>query len=146
LGPANKRAIVAFVERGGNLRTFYVAHADKVTAAKIVTDNIAKESRLHTDEIRIYFGADMYFAAYETVRYSSREYIRGDVHTNSAKGYFSVIQTRNERVNQDCKEKCLYRYLAEYDFSCNHGVALGGFQLSPALHIAPRLHWINCSG
>ena len=55
---ANKRSIVALVERGGNVRTFRVAVADKVTVTNIVTDNIAKESRLHTDESKLYFGAD----------------------------------------------------------------------------------------
>ena len=35
-GPANKRAIVALVERGGNLRSFHVAVADKDTVNKIV--------------------------------------------------------------------------------------------------------------
>src|SRR5437588_1929452 len=33
-GPRNKRAIVALVERGGSVRTFHVAAADKVTVQK----------------------------------------------------------------------------------------------------------------
>jgi ISXO2-like transposase domain len=52
-GPANKRPIVALVERGGNVRTFHVPVADKATVTKIVRENIAKESRLHTDESRL---------------------------------------------------------------------------------------------
>src|SRR5690242_6854547 len=48
-GPHHKRAIVTLVERGGKARSFYAenAHVDKV--AKIVRENVAKESRLHTD-------------------------------------------------------------------------------------------------
>jgi hypothetical protein len=86
------RAIVALVERAGNVRTFHVAHADKITVSKIVTNNIAKESRVHTDESRLYFGASEHFSAHETVHHSSGEYVRGDVHTNSAKGYFSIFK------------------------------------------------------
>jgi hypothetical protein len=56
-----------------------------VTVTKIVADNIAKENCLHTDERRLYFGADTHRAAHETVRHSSGEYVRGYVHTNSAK-------------------------------------------------------------
>ena len=41
------RAIVALVERGGNVRTFHVAHADKDTISKIVVDNIAAKSLAH---------------------------------------------------------------------------------------------------
>jgi hypothetical protein len=64
------RPIVALVERGGNVRTFHVAHADKLTVSKIVMDNIAKESRLHTDGSRLYTGADQHFATHDTVHHS----------------------------------------------------------------------------
>ena len=53
-GPRNKRPIVALVERGGNVRTFHVPVADKGTVGKIVRDNIARKSRLHTDESSLY--------------------------------------------------------------------------------------------
>lgn len=119
------RPIVALVERGGNVRTFHVTNADKATVGKIVTDNIAKESRLHTDESRLYFGADQHFAAHETVHHSSGEYVRGDVHTNSAEGYFSIFKRGMRGIYQHCAEKHLHRYLAEYDFRYNHRVKLG---------------------
>lgn len=118
------RPVVALVERGGKVRTFHVAHADKVTVAKIVTDNVAKESRLHT-ESRLYTEVGQQFAAHETVHHSSGEYARGDVHTNSAEGYFSIFKRGMRGIYQHCDEKHLHRYLAEYDFRYNHRVALG---------------------
>lgn len=66
----NSRAIVALVERGGNLRSFHVAVADKDTVSRIVTENVLRETRLHTDESRLYTGADAHFAAHETVKHS----------------------------------------------------------------------------
>src|SRR5215213_8565185 len=68
-GPSNKRAIVALVERGGNVRTFHVAVADKATVTKIVRENIAKETRLHTDESNLYTGSDAHFSAHKTVKH-----------------------------------------------------------------------------
>jgi len=121
----NNRPIVALVERGGRVRTFHVAVADKDTVQGIVRDNIARESRLHTDESRLYFGADEHFATHETVKHSAKEYARGDVHTNSAEGYFSIFKRGMRGVYQHCKEKHLHRYLAEYDFRYNHRVKLG---------------------
>jgi len=115
----NNRAIVALVERGGDVRSFHVAHADKATVAKIVMDNIAKESRLHTDESRLYFGADQHFASHETVRHSAGEYARGDVNTNSAEGYFGIFKRGMRGVYQHCAEKNLHRYLAEFGFRYN---------------------------
>lgn len=119
------RPIVALVERGGNVRTFHVAHADKVTVTKIVRDNVDRETRLHTDESRLYTGSDLHFAAHETVHHSSGEYARGDVNTNSAEGYFSIFKRGMKGIYQHCGEKHLHRYLAEYDFRYNHRVKLG---------------------
>src|SRR6185437_9041064 len=116
---------VALVERGGNVRTFHVAHADKVTVGKIVADNIARESRLHTDESRLYPEVGALFASHESVKHSAGEYVRGDVHTNSAEGYFSIFKRGMKGVYQHCKEKHLHRYLAEYDFRYNNRIALG---------------------
>jgi hypothetical protein len=42
----NKRPILALVERGGSVRSFHVPVADKATIQKIVTENIARETRL----------------------------------------------------------------------------------------------------
>jgi transposase-like protein len=124
-GPSNKRAIVSLVERGGKVRSFHIPRADKATVAKIVTDNIHHESRLHTDESKLYFGADAFFADHETVKHSAKEYARGDVHTNSAEGYFSIFKRGMRGVYQHCSEKHLHRYLAEFDFRYNHREALG---------------------
>ncbi len=52
-GPANKRPVMALVERGGTVRMFHVPVADKENVTKIVRENIARESRLHTDESRL---------------------------------------------------------------------------------------------
>jgi transposase-like protein len=124
-GPKDKRPIVALVERGGNVRTFHVPVADKPSVQKIVKENIAHESRLHTDESPLYFGAGQHFSAHETVKHTAGEYARDDVHTNSAEGYFSIFKRGMRGVYQHCKEKHLHRYLAEFDHRYNHRVALG---------------------
>jgi transposase-like protein len=124
-GIGHKRAIVALVERGGSVRTFHVGAADKFTVTKIVRDNVSRESRFHTDESRLYFGSDKEFASHETVKHSDYEYVRGDVHVNSAEGYFSIFKRGMRGIYQHCAEKHLHRYLAEYDFRYNHRIALG---------------------
>jgi transposase-like protein len=124
-GPRDKRPILALVERGGSVRTFHVAVADKATVTKIVTENIAKESRLHTDESRLYTGSEERFSSHETVKHSAGEYVRGDVHTNSAEGFFSIFKRGMTGIYQHCSEKHLHRYLSEYEFRYNHRIKLG---------------------
>ena len=124
-GPSNKRAVLALVERGGETRTFHLDRATKVDVVKIVTDNVAQESYLHTDESRLYGDADQLFAEHHTVKHSVGEYVRGSVHTNTVEGVFSVFKRGMVGVYQHCSEKHLHRYLAEFDFRYNNRVALG---------------------
>lgn len=122
---AHKMPIVSLVQRGGAVRSFHVDHANKVTVAAIVTQNVRRESRLHTDESRLYRGADAHVAAHETVHHASGEYARGDVNTNSVEGFFSIFKRGMKGIYQHCQEKHLHRYLSEYDFRYNNRIALG---------------------
>jgi transposase-like protein len=126
---ANKRPIVALVERGGNVRTFHVPVANKESVAKVVSENIARESRLHTDESNLYPAIGQMFDAHKTVKHSIEEYVRWEdgekIHTNTVEGYFGIFKRGMKGVYQHCKEKHLHRYLAEYDFRYNHRIALG---------------------
>ena len=124
-GPAGKRAVLALVERGGAVRSFHVERADKATVGRIVTENVAREAVLHTDESRLYGGAEAFFAAHETVKHSAGEYVRGDVHTNTIENVFSVFKRGMHGTYQHCSEKHLHRYLAEFDFRYNARSALG---------------------
>lgn len=121
----NNRSIVSLVERGGSVRSFHVAVADAASVATIVNENIARESRLHTDESKLYIKVGKNFAAHETITHSAKEYARGDVTTNSVEGYFSILKRGMRGIYQHCGEKHLHRYLAEYDFRFNHRSALG---------------------
>jgi transposase-like protein len=123
--PAAKRTIVALVERGGKMRSFHVERATKESVAEILRANVAKESRLHTDESRLYGEVGAEFAKHETVRHSRKEYVRGDVHTNTLEGAFGVFKRGMKGVYQHCAEKHLHRYLSEFDFRYNNRIALG---------------------
>lgn len=122
---SNNRPIIGLVERGGRVRTFHAPVADKITVTGIVRENIAKETRLHTDESKLYHGSDEHFATHETVKHTAKEYARGDVNTNTMEGYFSIFKRGMRGVYQHCAEKHLHRYLAEFDFRFNHRVKLG---------------------
>lgn len=125
----DKRAIVTLVERGGAARTFHVARADLSTVQKIVRENVAKESRLHTDKSPLYTAVGKEFAEHGSVDHSQGEYVRyenGDyVSNNAAESYFSVFKRGMKGVYQHCDEKHLHRYLAEFDFRHNTRTRLG---------------------
>ena len=125
VGPARKRAIISLVERGGKVRSFHVENADKATVTRIVNENLHHESRVHTDESRIYGSLFEQVAEHESVKHAAGEYVRGDVHTNTVESYFSIFKRGMRGTYQHCAQKHLHRYLAEFDFRHNHRVALG---------------------
>jgi hypothetical protein len=90
-----------------------------------VRENIAKESRLHTDEHRMYWQVGDGFAAHESVNRSKKEYARGDVTTNTVESFFSVFKRGMHGVYQQCSERHLHRYVAEFDFRYNARQSLG---------------------
>jgi hypothetical protein len=124
-GKRNKRTVIALVERGGQVRSFSVPAAHLGEVVKIVRGNIAKETRLMTDESRLYTTVGKEFAAHETVNHAAKEYARGDVTTNTVESYFSIFKRGMRGVYQHCAEKHLHRYLAEFDFRYNYRASLG---------------------
>jgi transposase-like protein len=120
-----KRAVISLVERGGEVRSFSVPSAHTDIVVDIVRRNIDRESRLHTDESKLYKKIGKEFTAHETVNHARKEYARGDVTTNTVESYFAIFKRGMRGVYQHCSEKHLHRYLAEFDFRYNYRVALG---------------------
>ena len=120
-----KIPIITLVERGGKARSI---QADDITARTLraaVLENAKTESRLMTDELRAYRNIGKRFASHESVRHSEDEYVRGEAHTNTVEGFFSVFKRGMIGVYQHCDERHLHRYAAEFDFRYNTRTALG---------------------
>jgi hypothetical protein len=123
--PPPKEPVLALVERGGKVRSFHIPHVTAATVKPIIVDAIAKASHLRTDESAIYYKLGEGFASHLTVNHSIDEYVRGDAHTNTAEGYFSILKRGIYGVYHHVSETHLKRYLAEFDFRYNERIALG---------------------
>ena len=124
-GAAHKHAVLSLVERGGKVHSVHVDDVKASTLVPIVNENIAKEARVMTDAAVTYYNKLDGFASHETVNHAAEEYVRGDVHTNTVEGYFSIFKRGMKGVYQHCSEKHLHRYLAEFDFRYNARSKLG---------------------
>jgi transposase-like protein len=124
-GHGHKRTVVSLVERGGEVRSFHVDSATKETVGAILRKNTDLASRLMTDESRIYSQIGAEYARHESVNHSAYEYVRGEAHTQTIDGYFSIFKRGMKGVYQHCGEQHLHRYLAEFDFRYNNRIKLG---------------------
>lgn len=124
-GGAHKRVIVGLVERGGKVRTFHVQSATVETVCNLLSTNVSLKSILHTDESNLYKNTGEAYADHQTVFHSKKEYVRGNVHTNTIENVWSVFKRGMKGIYQHCGEAHLPRYLAEFDFRYNRRSNLG---------------------
>jgi transposase-like protein len=114
-GHGHKNAVLSLVDRESEQVCSF--HVDSVSAAElvpIVKANVAKETAMITDEWSGYFSLGDHFASHESVSHKADEYVRGDVHTNTVEGYYSIFKRGMKGVYQHCSEKHLHRYVAEF--------------------------------
>jgi transposase-like protein len=123
--PPPKEPVLALVERGGKVRSFHVPEVTAATLKPIIVDAIAKDSHFRTDESGVYWSIGEQFASHRTVIHSINEYVRGDAHTNTVEGYFSIFKRGIYGVYHHVSQEHLKRYLCEFDFRYNYRVALG---------------------
>lgn len=123
--PPPKEAVIALVERKGRVSSFHVADVNAANLKPILADQISAKSHLRTDESGVYWEAGEGFASHQTVNHSAKEYVRGDAHTNTVEGYFSILKRGIIGVYHHVSQEHLKRYLAEFDFRYNERIALG---------------------
>jgi transposase-like protein len=124
-GPGPQKPVFALVERGGKVRSFHVANVTSNNLHPMIGRHASRDSRFMTDESNIYGGIGWNFSSHETVCHSAKEYVRGDVHTNTVEGYFSILKRGVYGVYQHISEAHLRRYLADFDFRYNHRIKIG---------------------
>ncbi len=124
-GYAHKHAILTLVQRGGSARSFHVDGTSAADLLPIIKANILPGTHVMTDEAGQYSSLSKFFAAHDFTRHGTGEYVRGNVHSNTVEGFYSVFKRGMKGVYQHCKEKHLHRYVAEFDFRYNNRVKLG---------------------
>src|SRR5205807_8015845 len=78
-GGADKRVVLGLVERGARARMIHIQQATIEQVWEHVATNIRRESRLHTDESKIYTVMAKEFAKHETVIHSHQAIVRDDL-------------------------------------------------------------------
>jgi transposase-like protein len=120
-----KQAVAALVERDGSVRSFHVPDVNATNLAPIIARHVHTDSRFTTDESNVYGRTGRWFKDHQTVNHSAKEYVRGDVYTNTLEGYFSILKRGIYGVYQHVSEAHLKRYLSEFDFRYSYRIKTG---------------------
>lgn len=111
-----KTPVFAVVERGGGVRACVVQKLDKVTLTAEIKKHVDPSARVITDESPVYKKLSGFAGGHETVHHASLEFARGDVHSNTVEGFFSLIKRGFYGTYHAVSKKHLGRYVDEFAF------------------------------
>jgi ISXO2-like transposase domain len=111
--------VMSLVERDGAIRSMTLDYP----AMSIIYKHVHTDSRLVTNKAAHYKFPPV--TKHESVDHSKFEWVRGDVHTNTLEGFFSIFKRGLIGVYQHVNARHLDRYLAEFDFRQNTRAKLG---------------------
>jgi len=115
-GIDNKVAVMGMVERDGKAKLKVI---DDKTFKQVVRKNVSKDAIIMTDAHLGYIGLRDEFAGHEAVNHSIKEYKRGEAHTNSVEGFFSIFKRTIYGTYHSISPKHLHRYCSETAFRFN---------------------------
>ena len=119
--PAPKKAVVALVERDGQVRSFHVANVNSKTLRPLIVTNVDRAAHLMTDESPVYTRVGREFNGHSSVNHSASEYVTtgGFKHSNTVENFFSIFKRGVIGTYHHLSEAHLGRYTAEFDFRYN---------------------------
>ena len=119
--PNPKKAVVALVEREGQVRSFHVANVTAKQLRGLIVTNVDRASHLMTDESMVYTRVGREFAGHSTIVHSANEYVRmgGFTHSNTAENFFSIFKRGVIGTYHHMSEAHLGRYCREFDLRYN---------------------------
>jgi hypothetical protein len=90
-----------------------------------------------TDEFSSYRGLGREFkGGHETVNHGDKEYVRGDVHVNTAESFFALLKRGVHGTFHHVSKQHLHRYCDEFGFRWDHRKATDGERTVAAIRQA----------
>ena len=117
----NKHMVLAALQRSGAIRMKVAKRNDRKTLHGFIGETCAPDTEnLYTDDWPAYIGCGDGDTKHESVNHSAEEWVRGDIHTNSVEGAFSLFKRAIVGSFHQVSGKHLDRYLDEFEFRFNN--------------------------
>jgi transposase-like protein len=113
-----KTPVAGVVARDGELRAKVVPDTTGSNLRKFVYENVARGSKLHTDEWWGYRGLEKVFG-HSVIKHNENQYVNGDCHTNTMEGFWSILKRGIFGIYHSMSDKHLQKYIDEFVFRYN---------------------------
>ena len=120
-GGSDKAMVLGAIERGGKVRLDVAINRDRETLKAFIAAKLADEtSAIMTDDFPAYEGCGDANTRHQTVNHSAKEWVRGEVHTNTMENVWSLFKRSIIGSYHQISVKHLDRYLDELEFRFNN--------------------------
>jgi transposase-like protein len=113
---SHKTPVVALVERGGRLRAMPVERVTADNLDSVLREHVDASASVMTDSWIGYRNVGQNFASHEKVDHAQGEYVRGECHTNTLEGFFSLLKRGIVGSYHHVGKGHLHRYCDEFTF------------------------------
>ena len=118
---ASKSVVVGAIERGGDVRLQMTKDRTRKTLHAFIREHVdSSTERIITDEWSPYRGIGDADTIHETVNHFLKEYVRGDIHTNTVENVWSLLKRSIIGSFHHVSEKHLDAYLDELEWRFNN--------------------------
>ena len=117
-----KTCIATAVERQGAVKTHLVANNSAADLKPFVESAVASSAHLMSDEHYAYQVIGRSFSAHDSVRHGQKEFVRGQVHSNTAESFHATLERAKFGVYHWMSKQHLPLYTAEAAFHWNQRI------------------------
>jgi transposase-like protein len=118
-GGVGKASVIGVLERGGNVQAKVVSAVNHQTLLPNIIANVEKGATICTDEHLSYNPLTKSGFKHLRVSHGVKEYVRGNVHTNSIEGFWSQLKRSINGTFHHVSKQHLQSYVNEFVYRYN---------------------------
>jgi transposase len=115
----DKAVVLGMIERGGDVMAKVIPGKDWHSVNRAMRDNVKEGSMVYTDDAPVFKSLPNLGYGHEAVNHKAKEWVRGDVHTNSIEAFWSNVKRSIKGTYVWVSKKHLQTYLCEFEYRYN---------------------------
>lgn len=119
-GIKDKQIVMGMVQREGKVYLKHIPTTGKWALLEQINQHVDPKATIYTDEWRGYSSLPKYGFNHEFVTHKTKNYVRGQVHTQNIENVWSHMKRGITGVYRVVSKKYLQAYADEYAFRYNH--------------------------
>jgi transposase-like protein len=119
-GAVGKTPVIGVVERQGKVKAIVAVDTKESTLIHFIKQSVEKNSQIMTDEYKSYNRVSLHGFKHDRVKHSAKEYVVGDVHTNTIEGFWSQLKRSVNGTYHSVSVKYLQQYVNEFAYRYNY--------------------------